>query len=149
VDAIRAGAERACGKSATSIGVHADFGRPPRVDHGRMAATLLIDEPVYALDVTPTASVRSTDEEFVVDVDVPGFDVDELAVAVVDRALRVQGNAPPRDDLLRPVFEFLFTLPALADESAVEAVVEDRELTIRTPVRRSRGAHPVEIATRS
>jgi HSP20 family protein len=114
-----------------------------------MTATLLIDEPVYALDVTPTAIVRSTDEEFVVNVDVPGFEVDELAVAVVDRVLRVQGNAPPRDHLLRPVFEFLFPLPALADESVVVALFEDGVLTIRAPVRRSRGARPVEIATRS
>jgi HSP20 family protein len=112
-----------------------------------MAAMVLIDEPVYALDITPTASVCSTEEEFVVDVDVPGFYVDELAVEVVDRALHVQGKATPREGLLRPEFEFWFALPGLADDSAVEAAFQDGVLTVRAPLRPREGSRPIEIAT--
>jgi HSP20 family molecular chaperone IbpA len=114
-----------------------------------MAATVLIDEPVYALDITPTASVYSTQEEFIVDVDVPGFYVDELALDVVERSMHVQGKATPRGGLLRPEFEFWFALPALADDSAVEAVFGDGVLTMRAPLRPGEGPRPTEIATRS
>jgi HSP20 family molecular chaperone IbpA len=91
------------------------------------------DDVVYLPEISPTASVSTSDAEFVVDVATPGFHADELRVELIRRSLHVVGHAPRRDGLLRPHFEFWFVLPPRADEDSIEAVF-DGALRIRAPL---------------
>jgi HSP20 family molecular chaperone IbpA len=112
-----------------------------------MTAAAPAQEPVYTDEISPTATVHSTDEEFIVDVSVAGFHVAELQIDVVDHALHVHGDASTRPALPRPTFEFWFALPPLAEEDTVEAVLDHGVLEIHAPVRPSTGPRTVEIAT--
>lgn len=89
-------------------------------DAGFVPATLL-----------PAADLYETPEEYVVAVDVPGYEESELVVELTDHTLAVRG-------------ERRFMLPPTADTTRVKAVFTKGVLEVHTP---KSGAHePRQVA---
>ena len=90
----------------------------------------LFDEALVAPAV-PSADVYETDEEFVVELDVPGFERGELEIEVTDHTLCVKGvKAQTKEETeksfqlrerLETSFERRFRLPAEVDLDKVNA----------------------------
>jgi HSP20 family protein len=93
--------------------------------------------------MTPAADVYETSEELVVELDVPGFDEQDLAVALIDHTLAVSGTrahdtAKKEKDLRlreRPdaYFKRRFHLPVEADTEHVTAEYGKGVLTLHVP----------------
>jgi HSP20 family protein len=96
--------------------------------------------PVTAL---PAADVYETGEEYVVELEVPGFEEKEIAIQVTDHTLCVKGErteekeeaekAYRRRERLEKSFERRFTLPTEADLDGVEADFDNGVLRIHAP----------------
>jgi HSP20 family protein len=94
--------------------------------------------------VVPAADVYETPEEFVVELEVPGYAEKELGIEVTDHLLTVKGErAETREqkekaafllhERLERHFERRFELPVDADTDAVKAVFKQGVLEIRAP----------------
>lgn len=93
--------------------------------------------------ITPASDVYETGDEYVVEVEVPGFDERELRVEVADHTLVVKGEREEtaerteRKVLLRErlerEFERRFELPYLADSEHVRAEFGNGVLTLHVP----------------
>jgi HSP20 family protein len=91
----------------------------------------------------PAADVYETDGEYVVELEVPGFDRDELVVEVADHTLVVKGEheeAAEREDRelllherLERRFERRFELPPEVDAEHVGATCDKGVLTLHVP----------------
>jgi HSP20 family protein len=107
--------------------------------------------------VAPPTDIYETDKEFVVELEVPGFDEKELAVEVSDHSLIVRGEhkqeaeTSEREHLLHERLErrFMrrFELPADSDSEQVSATCEKGLLTLRVPKAMPTAARKVEITT--
>jgi HSP20 family protein len=96
-----------------------------------------------APSMTPAADVYETGEELVVELDVPGFDEHDLAVALIDHTLAISGTrvhdtATKEKDLRlreRPdaYFKRRFHLPVEADTEHVTAEYSKGVLTLHVP----------------
>jgi HSP20 family protein len=96
-----------------------------------------------APSMTPAADVYDTGSEIVVELDVPGFDEQELAVDVVDHTLTISGTrtseTAEKDKTLRlrerleAHFERRFHLPNEADTEHVTAEYDKGVLTLHVP----------------
>ena len=96
-----------------------------------------------APSMTPAADVYETGEELVVELDVPGFDEHDLAVALIDHTLAISGTrvhdtATKEKDLRlreRPdaYFKRRFHLPVEADTEHVTAEYGKGVLTLHVP----------------
>jgi HSP20 family protein len=96
-----------------------------------------------APSMTPAADVYDTGSEIVVELDVPGFDEQELAVDVADHTLTVSGTrkseTAEKDKTLRlrerleAHFERRFHLPNEADTEHVTAEYDKGVLTLHVP----------------
>jgi HSP20 family protein len=107
----------------------------------------------------PAADVYETDGEYVVELEVPGFDEKQLTVELTDHTLSVVGKRVEEKDeegkafrlheRLAKHFERRFVLPADADADGLAAVYEAGVLTVRAP-KEARAEVPktVEIATK-
>lgn len=102
---------------------------------------------------TAVADVEETDDEFVVELDLPGVKRDDVDVEVRENQVRVAGEIKERErtGLLhrrsRPVgrFDYLVAVPGEVDPDRVEAALADGVLTIHLgKAARSRPRH-VEI----
>lgn len=87
----------------------------------------------------PTVSAYETEEGLVVELEVPGFDADELGVAVTDHSVSVTGDrneqaeAAERAPRLEAHFERRFALPAETDSTKLTAEYGKGVLTLRVP----------------
>ena len=107
------------------------------------------------IELLPPADVYETDAEYVVEIEVPGFDERELAVEVTDHRLLVKGEREEeteraeRTALLRERlerrFERSFDLPLAADTEHVAAVYGKGVLTVHVPKLPTGEPHTVEI----
>jgi HSP20 family protein len=91
----------------------------------------------------PAADVYETPEEYVVAVDVPGYEESELVVELTDHTLAVRGERKQMTDeearafalreRLERKFERRFMLPSTADTTHVKAVFRKGVLEVHAP----------------
>jgi HSP20 family protein len=103
----------------------------------------------------PAADVYETAEEYVVALDVPGYEEKELRVEVSDHMLAIKGQRAKASEeqekafalreRLERKFERRFTLPVRADTEHVKATFVKGVLEIRTPKRRATDSRTVAI----
>lgn len=111
---------------------------------------------IGVIALAPPADVFETDAEYVVELEVPGFDEKELEVEVHDHTLSVKGErkeATERKDKtvrlrerLETAFERSFALPPETDSEHVSAVYEKGVLTLHVPKTVAEKPHIIEIA---
>lgn len=109
----------------------------------------------FAPALTPAANVWETDSEYVVELEVPGFDEDELTIEVTDHTLKVKGEREEEQEKsertlrlrerLETRFERRFDLPLQADAEHVSAAYSKGVLTLHVPKSPSREPHTVPI----
>ncbi|HXV96215.1 MAG TPA: Hsp20/alpha crystallin family protein [Gaiellaceae bacterium] len=120
----------------------------------------LFDERFGALPVPlPAADVFERGDEFVVELEVPGFEEKELEIQVTDHTLVVSGRraeekedeekAYHRRERLEKSFERRFALPPEADVDAVTADFEKGVLEIHAPKLQAAKPRTVEIGKES
>jgi len=115
----------------------------------------LFDEPL--LPALPAADVYETEGEFVVELEVPGFEEKDLAIEIGDHTLSVTGTRSTVEDKedksfrlherLEASFARRFDLPGEADTTSVEAGFEQGVLTIRAPKLEDAKPRRVEIGS--
>jgi HSP20 family protein len=91
----------------------------------------------------PAADVYEADTEFVVELEVPGFEEKELDLEVTDNTLRVKGERTETKEgkdkafllkeRIEKSFERRFSLPATADLGKIKASFANGVLEIRIP----------------
>lgn len=106
----------------------------------------------------PAADVYETKDEFVVELEVPGYDNDELSIEVSDHTVRVTGERSETVDeklksfrlreRLEREFERRFQLPNEADTKHVTAVFEKGVLELHAPKLQTTKPRKVEIGKR-
>ena len=104
----------------------------------------------------PAADVYETEDEFVVEVEAPGFSEQELVVETTDHTLRVAGahgetteraeKAFRQRERLSTGFERRFVLPPDVDPTKLEASFERGVLRVRAPIDDATTPHKVPIA---
>lgn len=108
----------------------------------RRMRRLFEDRGLFAFQA-PAADVYETDSDFVVELEVPGFEADELTVEVADHSLVVKGEHEEEaekagrelllHERLERSFERRFELPARVDAERVEAACEKGLLRLHVP----------------
>jgi HSP20 family protein len=108
----------------------------------RRMRRLLEDRGLFAFEA-PATDVYETDTDYVVELEVPGFDRNELSVEVSDHTLVVTGeHAEEAEKTGREVllherlerrFERSFELPAEVDAAKVVAACDKGVLTLHVP----------------
>jgi HSP20 family protein len=112
--------------------------------------------PVELADAawTPLADLSETDEAYIVKVDLPGVNKDQIDVQVQDRQLSVTGEIPePQDNNGRHHrrsrrtgrFELHTYLPGDVNADAVRGELADGVLTVTIPKAETSKPHKVEI----
>ncbi|MBB3052515.1 HSP20 family protein [Prauserella isguenensis] len=100
---------------------------------------------------SPAADVRETDEEYVVEIEVPGVKREDIAVDLADGTLTVTGETTEREGHFRRrtrrtgQFRYAATLPEGVDTEQVGAELADGVLTVRVPKRPEDTARRIEI----
>jgi HSP20 family protein len=119
--------------------------------------TRLFDEAGFTgtVAVLPAADIYETADEFVVELEVPGFDEKELAIHVTDHTLSVKGERTEaketkekdyrRRERLEKTFERRFFLPTEADLDALKAEYKKGVLEIHTPKAQTLEPRKIEI----
>ena len=116
----------------------------------------MLEDVGFAPPVPPAADVYETDDEVVVELEVPGFAESELAVEVSDHTVTVKGERTETKDekqksfrlreRLEREFERRFELPAESDTEHVEAVFANGVLELHAPRLKTVSPRRVEIA---
>ncbi len=100
------------------------------------------------------ADLEEKDDEFVIEVEVPGFDRDDISIEVEGRRLLVHAEREERErkGVLRSStrssghLHHEVLLPAEVDEEGIEASLERGVLTIRLPKNEDTGRRRIEIS---
>lgn len=97
----------------------------------------------FAPGILPATDVYETDDEFVVELEVPGFDEKELGIEVTDHTLTVKGERVDAKESeektyrlrerLERTFERRFHLPVEADTERVHATFGKGVLQVHAP----------------
>jgi HSP20 family protein len=116
----------------------------------------LFEDVGLAPALLPAADVYETAEEFVIELEVPGYEEQELGIEVSDHTVTVTGSRSESKDetgkafrlreRLEHEFERRFELPVDADTLHVEAVFGTGVLTLRTPRAHAAAPHKIEIS---
>jgi HSP20 family protein len=116
----------------------------------------LFEEGGFAPALVPNADVFETENEFVVELEVPGFEEKELEIEVTDHTLCVKGHridvkeekekTYQLHERLEKTFERRFTLPVEADMGKVKASYEKGVLEIHTAKVKETAPKKVAIA---
>lgn len=103
----------------------------------------LFEQAGLAPSPLPAADVYETPDEYIVAVDVPGYDEKELAVELSDHTLAIKGRRAKTSDeqtkefvlqeRFERQFERRFTLPPGADGTHLKAVVTKGVLEVHAP----------------
>lgn len=114
----------------------------------------LFDEAGFATALLPAADAYETDDEYVVEVELPGFEEKELAIEVTDHTVCVKGERREEKEAkektyrlrerLEKTFERRFELPPETDTEAVKADFKKGVLEIHAP--KTQAAKPRTIA---
>ena len=114
----------------------------------------LFEEIGFAPTLAPAADAYETDDEFVVELEVPGYDEKDLTIEVSDRTLAIKGarektkeektKAFALHERLEREFERRFVLPSEADTEHLEAVFSKGVLEVHA--RKLQTARPKKVA---
>jgi HSP20 family protein len=117
---------------------------------------LLSDMPFAITGLAPAADVYETSDEYVVELEVPGYDEADLTLEIADRTLTIKGirdetkadeeKSYRLHERLEMAFERTFTLPPEAVGEDVTAVFENGVLKIHAPKLASVPPRKVEIS---
>jgi HSP20 family protein len=109
----------------------------------------------FAPVFVPAADVYETDGEYVVELEVPGFEQQQLAIEVFDHTLTVTGRREEETtteektlrlrERLEKEFVRSFTLPAVTDSDHVTAKYVNGVLTLHVPKTETALPRKVEI----
>jgi HSP20 family protein len=113
----------------------------------------MFDEFGFASAPLPAADVYETKDEFVVELEVPGFEEKELGIEVTDHTLVLKGERTESKaekefrlrERLEQKFERRFYLPADADTEHVKAKFDKGVLEVHTPRLAIATPHKIEI----
>lgn len=107
--------------------------------------------------LAPAADVYDAGGDFVVELEVPGFDEHDLEIELSDHTLRIAGDRHAESDVkekslrlherLETRFERRFALPAEVDKEHVQAAYAKGVLTVRVPKAGEAKPRKVEITT--
>ena len=100
---------------------------------------------VVAPGFMPAVEIDETEEQIVIELEVPGFDESELAVEVIDLTLIVKGSREIETETVE--FERRFQLPAEVDTEKLDATYRKGVLTVHVPKLAPRAPRSVPIAT--
>jgi HSP20 family protein len=116
----------------------------------------MLEDVGFAPALPPAADVYETDDEVVVELEVPGYEETDLDIEVADHTITVKGERTEVKDekqksfrvreRLEHEFERRFDLPPVADVERVAAVFEKGVLELRAPTVQTVTPHKVEIA---
>ena len=116
----------------------------------------VFQEAGFAPALLPAADVFETTDEFVIELEVPGYEEKDLAIEVSDHTVTVTGarvesteeteKAFRLRERLEHEFERRFELPADADTTNVKAVFGKGVLELRAPRLHAAAPHKVEIS---
>jgi HSP20 family protein len=114
----------------------------------------IFEEVGFAPTLLPAADIYETEDEIVLEVEVPGYDEKELGIEVTDHRLTIKGvrketkeqkdKAFRLHERLEREFERRFYLPAEADTDKVEAKFAKGVLEVHAP--KSAQVKPRKIA---
>ncbi len=113
-------------------------------------------EEGMTIDSSAPIDVRETDTEFVVTVDLPGYDADDIDLTVTDHQLRVEAERETdiehaddarviRRERTRESVSRSVHLPEPVDERHVEASLDDGVLTVTLPREHDDEGRTIEI----
>jgi HSP20 family protein len=113
----------------------------------------MLDEFGFAPAALPAADVYETTDEFVIELEVPGFEEKELGIEVTDHTLVLTGERTATKaekefrirERLEEKFERRFHLPTTADTEQVKAKFGKGVLEVHTPKLAISTPHKVEI----
>jgi HSP20 family protein len=101
----------------------------------------IFEEIGFAPGLAPAADIYETDDEFVVELEVPGYEEKELSIQVSDHTLAVKGSREKTKEekrkeftlheRLEREFERRFILPSDADTEHLKAVFANGVLEVR------------------
>ncbi len=104
----------------------------------------------------PPVDIVKNESEFVIEMEVPGFDRDQITVEAHDGVLSIEGersveNATDEEGVVRRErqygrFSRQFSLPDGTDPDNIAAVVKDGMLSIRIPHAAPRESKKIEIS---
>ncbi|MGZ4371757.1 MAG: Hsp20/alpha crystallin family protein [Gaiellaceae bacterium] len=116
----------------------------------------LFEEIGFAWGLAPAADVYETDDEFVVEVEVPGYEEKELSIEVSDHTLAIKGARTKTKEektkefalheRLEREFERRFVLPTEADTTHLKAVFGKGVLEVHAQKLQTAKPRKVEIA---
>ena len=113
----------------------------------------LFEEIGFAPALAPAADVFETSEEYVVELDLPGFEEKELSIEVYDHTLAIRGEREKvkeeakefaLHERLERQFERRFILPVAADTEHVKATFTKGVLEVHAP--KLKKAQPKKVA---
>lgn len=115
----------------------------------------IFEEIGFAPVLAPAADVYETDDEFVVELEVPGYAQQELSIEVSDRMLAIKGSHTKETkdeehkefalrERLEREFERCFILPSEADTEHMKAAFSDGVLEVHAP--KLEAAKPRKVA---
>ena len=114
----------------------------------------LFEEIGFAPVLAPAADVYETDDEFVVELEVPGYEEKELSIEVTDHTIAIKGLRTKLTEektkefalheRLEREFERRFVLPSEADTEHVKAVFGKGVLEVHT--QKVQSAKPKKVA---
>jgi HSP20 family protein len=115
----------------------------------------IFEEIGFAPVLAPAADVYETDDEFVVELEVPGYAEKELSIEVSDRMLAIKGShmKETKDEehkefalreRLEREFERCFILPSDADTEHLKAAFSEGVLEVHAP--KLEAAKPRKVA---
>ncbi|MFZ1879994.1 MAG: Hsp20/alpha crystallin family protein [Gaiellaceae bacterium] len=118
----------------------------------------LVDELGFAQSPLPSADAYETRDEFVVELEVPGYEEKELTIEVADHTLAIRGVRKTTKDeeqkqfslheRLERTFERRFVLPAEAEIENVKAVFSKGVLEVHAPKTKTTEPRQVAITKR-
>jgi len=122
----------------------------------RRLQRLLDDAARTAPGVLPATDVYETDGEYIVELEVPGFEQKELGIEVTDHLLTVTGERKEEKETeekafrlherLEARFERRFELPREADAEQLHAIFEKGVLAVHAPKAAPPTAKRIEIS---
>jgi HSP20 family protein len=99
--------------------------------------------PAFVAAPAPAADVYETPDEYVFELEVPGYEEDGLGIELSDHSLTVKGSRTETTDVdeksyrlherLEGTFERMFTLPREVDSELVTAEFENGVLKVHAP----------------
>ena len=110
---------------------------------------------IFDRNVAPAVDVRETNDEYVVDVDLPGVSRDQVDISVADNVLTIKGektlkNAEDKQHVYRceiwsGSFQRTLSLPKGINADEVQARMADGVLTITLPKREEVKARSISV----